>query len=1810
MSDSDSEAEFVDWEDVRHRMNYIYDKDCAVVTVHPTGKGHRRLCEYEAIYECWNSIPLSLKKEAGQLMRICAFWYPILLQRQESNNTTRWAVQVGFIDSNDSEDLTLRQLYKIEILEAVLRALEKGCFNRDQTMHVIWISNKFNLRSSEVLDDALRWLERTEEPAICKRILEFGHGQTCYSALQHIFTEYAQYIRAMGINTEGTMTALAARPSQWAIEKSEEMKSKGNANFQKKKYDAAVKFYSQAIRYYPENHIIYGNRALCYIRCEKYLKAVGDGKRATLIKPLWAKGHYRYCEALFYLGEVRKAIEANCLAQTLCKEDREGAKDLELQHSKFLSEMAKLKAGQPKKSHSKRPDSANRADTVEPRSKTVKPATKVDPTTSTAPQSKVSQDRMDKQTQPGKNGGTANAAGNTKDSKQTKSEANKKMGKGESNTTAKKKSKNKTYQSKDEKASDNKAGACAALRSAVQDAHAALADLRSRNAEQAFSQALALLEASTPKELGLSTLDILLLLYGRASALTEVGQPEELGEAQRVLEKMNSFEERTFQCLVYYGIGRVYLKENRYPVALAQFSDSLQMVKNQITPGKLTWPMTKEIVKETQLDYFKDLLMNAIELCKFPPIPDAICRLENCLGPLKVEIYLTDPDFKGFIRIGCCQSCNVEYHITCWKALKAASFFEKNEKEFLQDACFTPDCGGQICSIKIFGSTGLLKCKFEAAITKPKGPEKLRVNQKCTSMKKLKSKEDRKLRRKQHKPPSEVKQDASDDILLENENSATQSQQKAWLLYRDRVLLQISQNMELLREENGLPVAVLISSLKPWLELDSSRGNQLAERMLSWQQQLPERLGQAVELLLERRNRVWARVLIQELSSCLDVNAKLHDWARQLNNAGLNAAKSFIERYAGHLEELDLAVLLNFGPLQDMIIEKLGTRPEFFTSIGLTVTEYLKQAPEQDMRLFIWTLEEHRDQYASCHTILDEYFEMMDGHCLVLKKSENENHNNSPIKTKNRGRKKKQKEPKGVIVLSGMRGATPRDDWDQDIFDEEDSLSFLHPGDPFSVPGHLREQVADFEDQYNGTSHRSHYKNILDNNPDPTRESLYDYFAQILEEHGPLAAEDALLVGELDNFPPVAQQKIQEAGGFEPFLLESLRFIKMGSCIGLAKHAVSLQQAGHGNSLDELDVIADPDVNSLAPDLHESHDLAFASYLQDYSSAQPEVYPFLPNPYVLGSQVPQLGLSARGIAVGTWRGDDPLSHWTTESEGLANQPYAPYFSASDSGQVDLYASEMDEGVWETITSSGASASMKTEESLLKKPAPVQACRPANRSVAVNTEVYEPFESSNGDINKKEKSCKELEEQITKIMNDCDGVNLRRKEAVASLEKDFEEISANIQVTNKELALFQQKLEEEVKKDQKEKKSNQEVLKSLKMEIEQLVEDQESHTKNIREKNNKYHAQFNEFLELSNQSAAEKMSLEDEIKRCKDLCTKATRRSHKAQLSVVESGREQGLHSLYKVLMDSRATLAKLEEVAPRYPPQDLAIAKKNWRVCVQEAEKKISIAEAQYQDQINQMKSGSRMSELLPVNIANPPELPAVTMSLQAQEFAHQPSAQSYGGPALIQQSGSSNAGLPADGLGGPAPRQPHPRTRTPEPQHNTVFHRALERLATMFPDYTRPDLMRVVQELRSSSGGSLSSMTLQDVVSGVTQLILDQQEQINSGVKSSIQQAGSPAHSASPSPVPSIPVWQAMGPQRPPQINALNEEDPCIICHDDMSPDDVCVLECRHSFHKECIRSWLREQSTCPTCRDHALLPDDFPMLPGRRRRGYNQAF
>ncbi len=110
------------------------------------------------------------------------------------------------------------------------------------------------------------------------------------------------------------------------------------------------------------------------------------------------------------------------------------------------------------------------------------------------------------------------------------------------------------------------------------------------------------------------------------------------------------------------------------------------------------------------------------------------------------------------------------------------------------------------------------------------------------------------------------------------------------------------------------------------------------------------------------------------------------------------------------------------------------------------------------------------------------------------------------------------------------------------------------------------------------------------------------YFAQILEEHGPLCTSDPLMVGELENFPPEARQKITDAGGLESFLLESLRFVMKDELIGLMKHAVSL-----------TDTLPPSHLNPSAEEFWPLTDALNDSLAYDDASSDP--FLLLPDPY-------------------------------------------------------------------------------------------------------------------------------------------------------------------------------------------------------------------------------------------------------------------------------------------------------------------------------------------------------------------------------------------------------------------------------------------------------------------------------------------------------------------------------------------------------------------------------------------------------------------
>ncbi|XP_003744525.1 E3 ubiquitin-protein ligase AMFR [Galendromus occidentalis] len=64
----------------------------------------------------------------------------------------------------------------------------------------------------------------------------------------------------------------------------------------------------------------------------------------------------------------------------------------------------------------------------------------------------------------------------------------------------------------------------------------------------------------------------------------------------------------------------------------------------------------------------------------------------------------------------------------------------------------------------------------------------------------------------------------------------------------------------------------------------------------------------------------------------------------------------------------------------------------------------------------------------------------------------------------------------------------------------------------------------------------------------------------------------------------------------------------------------------------------------------------------------------------------------------------------------------------------------------------------------------------------------------------------------------------------------------------------------------------------------------------------------------------------------------------------------------------------------------------------------------------------------------------------------------------------------------------------------------------------------------------------------------------------------------------------------RYPSATADQLDDPCAICWENMH--SARVLPCRHLFHETCLRSWLEQDISCPTCRLHLDIEKKHPKL------------
>ncbi|XP_075288176.1 E3 ubiquitin-protein ligase TTC3 isoform X3 [Opisthocomus hoazin] len=1924
--------------------------------------------------EVWCSQPVDILREYCNVIKIRIFW-PLLFKSESNSLVADWS-------SSQILDRNWKRLCDLEVLEDLVDLIKKVVNVPPFIGGILRIGSRIENGFFD-LGDALDWVRYTGDVSILQRLEKLDFG---WIYLEIFFAECKRYITKVALEDCNLVEEFKAVSCENCRKNSESMKQKGNEEFSQGNFDRAIMSYTKAIEFCPANHLLYGNRALCLILTRQYKRALADGKRAAILKPNWPKGHYHFCKALSLLGEHELALEANERAQELCNNILDGLKDLIQQNDKLkktLEEINGIKQHKqkPKKSlFEKRDCSSSESHLM-----------------ISQEQKELEKDRKRTQSDPKDHNCHQAHDPRVTDIQRTESkgwpleflpsQSHQNKGRPKTKPGDSEKTRDHLDLKIDSKAIQDKLFCTVqqvdltmlpeAVKSLVRDGYTALMDQRCHSAEQAFSQLLSILNPSQLKQLNLRIINYVVIIYGHATALLGIGQPEALTKAEDQFKKIiEQYQEERFGCLAYYGIGKVYLRQNRFSEALDQFVKSQTMVNHKIVPGVLTWPTTSQVIEETRTENLQLILKNCIEECKFHPEPDAVCRYQLCHGHSKIQIYFTDPDFKGFIRITCCQQCRVDFHISCWKKLKTTNYSDKNNKDFLQELCFTPDCMGLISKIVIFSSSGLIKCEFEQKITKTKEPPRASIKQKCSSLRKLKMKQEKKLRRKrareeaQNSAKKEIEENQMGDKLSQCSDHSGYVQD---LYAGDRVLQHISRNAEQIKTAVR-DASKLLKELLSWFVI-SEEDYKSYSKTSSMSHEVMEQL---ISYLIQEKNRVKTRGFIYVLSELEEVDPKLHKWLKHLNNLGLTATKNFLLQYGQFLKELDLSILTTLWN------EKYGSKFDYVTTSSgdKEIRDYFLKPPLEKTRCFIWLLEDNRENFPFLHQALDEFFDKMDDPTIILKKQGNESISTNGIKVKNKNRKKNSKDPRSILVLSSGVSTAPREE--DKIFIEENTLDFTNSYEPFVIPEYLRGQLEEFEALCD-ISNSNSYQSILDNNPDQTCESLYEYFYQILEEHGPMEINNKLLVGEYEHFPEEAQKIVEDEGGLQSFLLKSLRFIMVDNLICLRKHAVLIKETTNRNGTgdDENDTICEVQENSsqnklqLNPAAEEFRPLSYPNKPHifpstDLTVASYETPQYLPWSFPASCKsVPSFHsqnigtianeLSFADILVKCFDSKDPgrflpRTSWAYQYErrlpvpsqmplvsSVAEQPsyiYADHVAHRDNDEsaisdrkyvfssfipteIPTYEDpqcqleNLDNTFHEdnfAVANSTKEAEydmqvIKTEKEsrsipLVKKnPHTRMVAVQVNREVAdreTNTLPFHPFEAQQGDILRMEKEHQVLKEQLKEAQEKYDQLQSRSSEEIGALKHLLKKNVEETEISKNELDWLHQDLEIKVKKWQQEKKENQDNLKALRNTAKKHTDTNDRYLKTIDEKEKQYNVYLNMYLETSNKLANEKVKLEDRIKKSQDDCQERVKRAVKAEISVLKNWKETEVCKLNGKAASAEANLKMLKSLsssasgAPKLKSQI-----DSWEVFISNVKKQLEKVEAEYEEKIQMVKNGVRncLTKMETVELPSPPSalakhgrllvsdpavvtyspasahpnlLPAFSSpedqgpthaSLNAQAgvkpaYANSKPYSASGAPVKTHSKpleGSYSDKVSAACLPGISgsntqvvqQKQNHHDNPAVQPRSSGLpknkklpkaFENIIARLQSIFPNHSSSDFTSFIKDVQRRNGNTLSGLSLDEILSRVTELILDQQNKAPASTGRPVKAASSalpvqtgtqsrevPAEENVPSPPKARPVHKNTSSKNPAQPNlqpwgnvgatpkskwkkldyTACSDDPCTICHDELSRD-LCELECGHRFHRECIRTWLKQHSsTCPICRVHALLPEDFPELPARNK-------
>ncbi|XP_061169827.1 E3 ubiquitin-protein ligase TTC3-like [Saccostrea echinata] len=634
---------------------------------------------------------------------------------------------------------------------------------------------------------------------------------------------------------------------------------------------------------------------------------------------------------------------------------------------------------------------------------------------------------------------------------------------------------------------------------------------------------------------------------------------------------------------------------------------------------------------------------------------------------------------------------------------------------------------------------------------------------------------------------------------------------------------------------------------------------------------------------------------------------------------------------------------------------------------------------------------------------------------------------------------------------------------------------------------------------------------------------------------------------------------------------------------------------------------------------------------------------------------PPLSLPISLSTVNSYNSNAPLSTvnpsiWsstseTSVSEGISCIPNVsnfstpppplnlPSFASGPFSSISIGTSVTESSVSSTLSTVFGSHADKGSQICVEK-----------RDSEMNTDPYEPYRI---EYLRSQEDCEQMKNNMARLQSQVQERDAMLREwtiKAQSLETDFKGRSLQLEMEKR-------KLEDKVRIYEQE-------ISHLKTEL----TNQSSVILDLREKKNQTDQRYLDLQKQqhderyrTSQLDLEKLEAVRNREELRKLREEESERAIRAEVELLQVKKNFTLQMLerskmeYMVYKNKVSVIVKRREDEGRTLPIGLKQHLDQYEGIIQKCEETISRLKIDFDEHIRQIQGGKRMSELPQIFIPPPPPPPqmpnldlltgqTMTSTASAPSLLALASGSLSGGsmpksspspPLSSSQSSASNI-LPPSIPSVQAVPQPKPlglptgvaglsqrplvtppissmvpsmsQGAGPQTQHKTSnFDKLIIKLQMAFPKYNRAVFTQLIQELRTNRGGSLSGMTLDEIVSQITDLIHHHERQqgkkpsVVATQQDTVSQGYPDDRNRSPAP-PGLPASWGLPVTDLSSLGITSEvfeeeEDPCVICHEEMTIDTTVMLECKHRFHDECIRKWLREQSTCPNCRPKVIL-------------------